>query len=123
MLCHRPDCGYTAETVRDVLVDLIGSLPEHLRGSLTWDQGAEMAGPQGVQAHDRCPRLLLRPLIALSARVERQHQRTPAAILPKGIDLTVHVPEDLELIAQKLNRRPRKTLGWKTPAERLLPFF
>lgn len=44
MLGHLPARDHTAETVRDVLVTLIGTLPAHLRGSLTWDPGAEMAG-------------------------------------------------------------------------------
>jgi IS30 family transposase len=76
MLGHLPG-GHTAEEVRDVLVPLIGSLRGHLRGSLTWDQGCEMA------AH-------------------------------KQFSVATGVP-----VAQELNGRPRKTLGWETPAERL----
>lgn len=49
MLGHLPGGVHTAETVRDVLVDLIGTLPEHLRGSLTWDQGAEMARHKAIR--------------------------------------------------------------------------
>lgn len=51
--------GHTAEEVRDVLVPLVLTLPAHLRGSLTWDQGCEMAGAQTVHRGHRRPGLLL----------------------------------------------------------------
>lgn len=118
MLGHLP-AGHTAEEVRDVLVPLIGSLPEHLRGSLTWDQGCEMAAHQQFTVATGVPVYFCDPH---SPRQRGSNENTNGLLrqyFPKGTDLHIYSPEDLELVAHKLNRRPRKTLGWKTPAERL----
>ena len=93
-------------------------LRRELRRTVTWDQGKEMAH----HAHSRSPPhpgLLLRPPQALAARLEREHQRAPAPDMPKGTDLSIHTAEDLALYARSLNDRPRKTLGYLKPSERL----
>jgi IS30 family transposase/transposase len=81
MLGHLPG-GHTAEEVRDVLASLVQTLPAHLRASLTWDQGCEMAAPQAVHRDYRRPGLLLRPALTLAARLQRKHQRATAPVLP-----------------------------------------
>jgi len=120
MLGHLPDGDHTAETVRDVLVDLIGSLPEHLRGSLTWDQGAEMAAHKAFKIATGVPVYFCDPASPWQRGSNENTNGLLRQYFPKSTDLTVYGPEDLEHVAQKLNRRPRKTLDWKTPAERLL---
>ncbi|WP_282860567.1 IS30 family transposase, partial [Pseudoclavibacter helvolus] len=55
MLGHLPGGEHTAEAVRDVLVALTATLPEHLRGSLTWDQGAEMAAHTSFRIESGVP--------------------------------------------------------------------
>ncbi len=119
MLGHLPG-DHSAEAVRDVLVDLIGTLPEHLRGSLTWDQGAEMAGHKQFKIATGVPVYFCDPASPWQRGSNENTNGLLRQYFPKGTDLTVYGPEDLEHVAQQLNGRPRKTLGWKTPAERLL---
>ncbi|MBY4572417.1 IS30 family transposase, partial [Gordonia paraffinivorans] len=118
MLGHLPG-GHTAEEVRAVLVPLIGSLPRHLRGSLTWDQGCEMAAHNQFTVATGVPVYFCDPHSPWQRGSNENTNGLLRQYFPKGTDLSVYGPQDLELVAQKLNRRPRKTLDWKAPAERL----
>lgn len=118
MLGHLPD-GHNAVQVRDVLVDLIGTLPAHLRGSLTWDQGAEMAAHRSFQIATGVPVFFCDPASPWQRGSNENTNGLLRQYFPKGTDLGVYGPLDLEHVAQKLNRRPRKTLDWNTPAQRL----
>jgi transposase, IS30 family len=119
VLLHLPGRRHTAEAVRDALVQAMGQLPAHLRRSLTWDQGKEMA------LHDQITRTLNMPVFFCDPHSpwQRPASENTNALLrqyfPKGSDLRVHGPDRLATVAAELNDRPRKTLGWDTPAARL----
>lgn len=118
MLGHLPG-GHTAEEVRDVLTALIGSLPEHLRGSLTWDQGCEMAAHKQFSIATGVPVYFCDPHSPWQRGSNENTNGLLRQYFPKSTDLRPYGREDLEHVAQELNGRPRKTLGWATPAERL----
>ncbi|OBA75181.1 integrase [Mycobacterium sp. 1554424.7] len=118
MLVHLPD-GHHAEAVRDGLVATISTLPAHLRGSLTWDQGAEMARHKQFSLATDMAVYFCDPASPWQRGTNENTNGLLRQYFPKGTDLSVFGPEDLEYVAQQLNGRPRKTLGWDTPAERL----
>ncbi len=118
MLVHLPN-GHDAETVRDGLVATITTLPTHLRGSLTWDQGAEMARHKQFTMATDMPVYFCDPASPWQRGSNENTNGLLRQYFPKGTDLSVYGPEDLEHVAQQLNGRPRKTLGWDSPAERL----
>ncbi|MGW9405428.1 IS30 family transposase [Arthrobacter sp. NPDC055585] len=118
MLIHLPG-DHSAETVRDGLVKAVSTLPAHLRGSLTWDQGVEMARHRSFTMATGMPVYFCDPASPWQRGSNENTNGLLRQYFPKGTDLSVHSPEDLEFIAQKLNGRPRKTLDWDSPAERL----
>lgn len=119
MLLHLPD-GHGAAQVRDRLVEPIGELPQHLRGSLTWDQGSEMAGHLSFSVATDCPVYFCDPASPWQRGTNENTNGLLRQYFPKGTDLSVYSKEDLEYVALELNRRPRKTLGFDTPADRMV---
>jgi IS30 family transposase len=118
MLVHLP-AGRTAEAVRDRLVATMATLPAHLRGSLTWDQGAEMAAHRSFSVATAMPVYFCDPASPWQRGSNENTNGLLRQYFPKGTDLSQYEPADLEHVAQQLNGRPRKTLGWETPAQRL----
>ncbi len=111
--------GFRADRVREALARSIVTLPEQLRRSLTWDQGLEMAEharftvDSGVAVYFCDPR---------SPWQRGSNENTNGLLrqyFPRGKSLEGIAQEQLDEVATKLNGRPRRTLDWKTPAERL----
>jgi transposase, IS30 family len=110
---------HTADTVRAAMTAKIKTLPEHLMRSVTWDQGTEMSQhgafsiDTGVQIYFCDPH---------SPWQRGTNENTNGLLrqwMPKGTDLSIHTPTDLDTIAYKLNNRPRQTLGWMKPSQAL----
>lgn len=118
MLVHLPE-GYKPEQVRDALAAKIQTLPVALRRSLTWDQGPEMGQWEQVRIAADIEIFFCDPHSPWQRATNENTNGLLRQYFPRGTDLAQHSVEDLAGVAAALNSRPRKTLGWKTPAEAL----
>jgi len=111
--------GHGAEAVRDAIAASITTLPEQLRRSLTWDQGAEMAQHAQLRVDADIDVYFCDPHSPWQRGSNENTNGLLRQYFPRGTDLSRHSRDDLAAVAAALNSRPRKTLGWKTPAEAL----
>lgn len=111
--------GHGAEAVRDAITRSIVTLPQELRRSLTWDQGAEMSQHARLTIDAGIQVFFCDPQSPWQRGTNENTNGLLRQYFPKGTDLSTHSADELAAVAATLNARPRKTLGWKTPAEAL----
>ncbi len=118
MLVHLP-VDHSAQTVRDQMVKAIRTLPAALTRSLAWDQGTEMASHADITLATNMKIYFCDPHSPWQRGSNENTNGLLRQYFPKGSDLSVHSPEHLAAVASEFNSRPRKTLGWATPAHAL----
>jgi IS30 family transposase len=118
ILLHLPG-DHSAETVAAAMIREMGKLPDHLRRSITWDRGTELADYARIQIELDTTLYFCDPHSPWQRGSNENTNRLLRFWFEKGSDLSAHTPEDLRQVAAKLNRRPRPTLNLETPANRL----
>jgi IS30 family transposase len=111
--------GHGAEAVRAAIASTITTLPEQLRRSLTWDQGAEMSQHVQLRIDTGLQIFFCDPHSPWQRGTSENTNGLLRQYFPRGTDLSKHNVDELTAVAAALNGRPRKTLDWKTPAEAL----
>jgi len=114
-----PLAGHGAEAVRDAIARTITTLPAQFRRSLTWDQGVEMTQHARLRVDTGVAVYFCDPHSPWQRGTNENTNGLLRQYFPKGTDLSVHSADALAAVALALNTRPRKTLGWRTPAEAL----
>jgi len=118
ILLHLPG-DHTADTVAAAMIREMGTLPDHLRRSITWDRGTELAEYARIQTALETTLYFCDPHSPWQRGSNENTNRLLRFWFEKGSDPSVHTPDDLRRVAAKLNRRPRPTLNLETPANRL----
>jgi IS30 family transposase len=111
--------GYGAVTMKDALASTMSTLPEQLRRSLTWDRGKELSQHAAFKVETGIPVYFADPQSPWQRGSNENTNGLLRQYFPKGTDLSRWNAQDIEAVAAALNGRPRKALGWKTPAEAL----
>lgn len=109
--------GHGAEAVREAIVRTMATMPQQLRQSLTWDQGAEMAQHARLHIDTGLQVYFCDPHSPWQRATNENTNGLLRQYFPKGTDLSPYCADDLAAVTLTLNTRPRKTLGWRTPAE------
>jgi len=122
MLLHLGE-GREAPQVARAMARKIGTLPAALRRSITWDQGKEMSGHVGFSVDTGVEVFFCDPHSPWQRGSNENTNGLLRQYFPKGTDLSVHTEADLDAAADSLNGRPRQTLRWMTPSEKLAEFF
>lgn len=118
ILLHLP-LDHTAESVATAMIEAMRELPEHLRRSITWDRGSEMAQWPRIHLELKAPVYFCNPHSPWQRGTNENTNRLLRFWFEKGTDLAVHTKADLKRVQDKLNSRPRPTLDLDTPAQRL----
>ena len=116
MVVALPD-GNKADAVARALIDHMGRLPAHLRRSLTWDRGSEMAQHSAITAALALPVFFCDPHHPWQRGTNENTNRLLRQYLHRNADLATFSQDELNVVAAKLNHRPRRVLGWATPAQ------
>jgi IS30 family transposase len=111
--------GYGADAMRDALASRFTTMPEQLRRSLTWDRGKELAQHAQLKITTGLAIYFADPYSPWQRGTNENTNGLLRQYFPKGTDLSRWSRDEIKAIAAALNARPRKTLGWKTPAEAL----
>jgi len=119
MLVKVPNKSTT--TVVAALARHIGKLPQELRRSLTWDRGKEMAAHKSFTVATNVQVYFCNPRSPWQRGTNENTNGLLRQYFPKGTDLPSFSQAHLNRVAKRLNQRPRKTLGFETPADRLRP--
>jgi len=118
ILLHLPG-DHTAETVAAAMIEAMRELPDHLRRSITWDRGSEMAEWKRISMQLKAPVFFCNPHSPWQRGTNENTNRLLRHWFEKGSDLSGYTKADLKRVADKLNTRPRPTLELDTPAQRL----
>jgi IS30 family transposase len=118
ILLHLPE-GRGASAVREAMTTAIRTLPAVLVRSITWDRGKEMAEHATFTVETDVDIYFCDPYAPWQRGSNENTNGLLRQYFPKSTDLSVHTAQDLAAAALSLNTRPRKTLGWKTPAKAL----
>lgn len=118
LLGHLP-VERTGEAVRDSIVAALAQMPTGLRRTLTWDQGAEMSEHRTFTMATDMAVYFCEPASPWQRGTNENTNGLLRQYLPKGSDLSAHDLDALTAITDELNDRPRKSLDWDTPAERM----
>jgi IS30 family transposase len=118
MLLHLPT-AHGAVEVQDAMVAVMSSLPDTLRRTLTWDQGREMCNHVQIAEATEIDIYFCDPHSPWQRGTSENTNGLLRQYFPKGTDLSGYHRDYLDFVAAELNRRPRKRLGWRTPAEAL----